>query len=117
MKFLTVFTASLMPLTVISGIYGMNFEHMPELRRWWGYPLTLLAMVVASGSVLLFFRHRGWLGRTLPLETSVADPSHPGGAANPPFAPIAPSRRAEKHHPSDAKQTLKLTPPRHHRPQ
>jgi len=68
MKFLTLFTAVLMPLTVITGIYGMNFEHMPELRERFGYPLVLGAMVVVSGSVLLYFWRRGWLGRPPPIE-------------------------------------------------
>jgi magnesium transporter len=63
MKFLTIFTAVLMPLTVIAGIYGMNFQHMPELASRWGYPLTLVSMVVVAGGVLLYFRRRGWLGK------------------------------------------------------
>jgi magnesium transporter len=63
MKFLTLFTATLMPLTVIAGIYGMNFQYMPELRWRWGYPAALGAMAVAGGSVLFFFWRRGWLGQ------------------------------------------------------
>jgi magnesium transporter len=62
MKFLTLFTAVLMPLTVITGIYGMNFEHMPELKRWWGYPAVLVVMAIVAGMILMFFRRRGWLG-------------------------------------------------------
>jgi magnesium transporter len=62
MKFLTVFTAALMPLTVITGIYGMNFEHMPELRQGWAYPAVLLLMAAVALTVLFFFRRRGWLG-------------------------------------------------------
>jgi hypothetical protein len=68
MKFLTLFTAVLMPLTVITGIYGMNFEHMPELRERLGYPAVLAIMGVVSGSVLVYFWRRGWLGRPPPLE-------------------------------------------------
>lgn len=63
MKFLTLFTATLMPLTVISGIYGMNFHFMPELDSRIGYPVVLGVMAVAVMGVLLFFRRRGWLGR------------------------------------------------------
>jgi magnesium transporter len=63
MKFLTVFTSILMPLTVITGVYGMNFDHMPELRWKWGYPLTLVLMAAVSGTMLWFFHRRGWLGR------------------------------------------------------
>jgi magnesium transporter len=62
MKFLTLFTAVLMPLTVITGIYGMNFDHMPELKQWWGYPAVLFFMAVVAGLILRFFRRRGWLG-------------------------------------------------------
>jgi hypothetical protein len=40
----------------------MNFEHMPELRSRWGYPLVLGAMAVVTGAMLLYFRFRGWLG-------------------------------------------------------
>jgi magnesium transporter len=63
MKFLTVFTAVLMPLTVITGIYGMNFDHMPELRSRWGYPAALGAMVVTAAIILFVFKRRGWLDR------------------------------------------------------
>jgi magnesium transporter len=62
MKFLTLFTAVLMPLTLITGIYGMNFDHMPELRRSWGYPAVLGLMVLVAGSILIYFRRKGWLG-------------------------------------------------------
>jgi magnesium transporter len=61
MKFLTLFTAVLMPLTVMTGIYGMNFEHMPELGQKWGYPAVLLLMAAVVVGVLMFFRRRGWL--------------------------------------------------------
>jgi magnesium transporter len=63
MKFLTLFTATLMPLTVITGIYGMNFHHMPELDSRWGYPAVMAVMAGVMGLVLLFFRRRGLLGR------------------------------------------------------
>jgi magnesium transporter len=63
MKFLTLFTSVMMPLTVVTGIYGMNFEHMPELRSVFGYPIVLGAMAVITGAILLYFRRRGWLGK------------------------------------------------------
>jgi len=47
--------------TLVSGIYGMNFEHMPELSWRAGYPLALLGMVVISGLLYLRFRRSGWL--------------------------------------------------------
>jgi magnesium transporter len=62
MKYLTIFTAVLMPLTVIAGIYGMNFEHMPELHWRAGYPLALGAMLVTALAVLWFFKRKGWIG-------------------------------------------------------
>jgi magnesium transporter len=68
MKFLTLFTSTMMPLTVITGIYGMNFEHMPELKWWFGYPSVLIAMAVMTGSIMVYFRHRRWLGRPPKLD-------------------------------------------------
>jgi magnesium transporter len=62
MKFLTIFTATLMPLTVITGIYGMNFEHMPELHWKWGYPGVVAIMLLTMTGVLWYFRRRGWMG-------------------------------------------------------
>lgn len=82
MKFLTVFTAMLMPLTVITGVYGMNFEHMPELRSHLGYPAVLVTMAAVSGSLLVYFRRRGWVGGQPPL--SPPPPLSAGGAG--PFA-------------------------------
>jgi magnesium transporter len=71
MKFLTVFTAVLMPLTVITGVYGMNFQFMPELGRHWGYPAALVLMVAVAGSMVLFFRRKGWIGKPkVPPEKS-----------------------------------------------
>ena len=63
MKFLTIFTAVLMPPTLIAGIYGMNFQHMPELAQAWGYPVALGLMAAVAGAVLLYFKRRGWLGK------------------------------------------------------
>jgi magnesium transporter len=47
--------------TAIAGIYGMNFDHMPELHTRWGYPAVLLVMVVACVSLYRGFKHSGWL--------------------------------------------------------
>jgi magnesium transporter len=61
MRVLTLFSVFFMPLTFIVGIYGMNFEQMPELTKEWGYPAVLIVM----GSVTLFiytwFRRKKWL--------------------------------------------------------
>jgi len=47
--------------TMIAGVYGMNFEHMPELRWLYGYPFALSMMVTACVSLFVLFRRRGWL--------------------------------------------------------
>ena len=60
-KLLTVFTVVMMPLTVITGIYGMNFEHIPELKSPYGYYGVLGLMVVVVGVMLGFFRRKKWI--------------------------------------------------------
>lgn len=47
--------------TMVAGIYGMNFDHMPELRHTWGYPGVLLVMVAACLGLHRLFKSRGWL--------------------------------------------------------
>jgi magnesium transporter len=59
---LTILSAICMPLTLIAGIYGMNFARMPELGASWGYPATLAAMFLIAVGQLWFFYKRGWLG-------------------------------------------------------
>jgi magnesium transporter len=63
MKVLTVFSALMLPLTLIAGIYGMNFEHMPELHWIHGYPFALSLMVGIALLMLYWFWRRGWIGR------------------------------------------------------
>jgi hypothetical protein len=55
---LTVISAIFMPLTLIAGIYGMNFEFMPELHFRWGYPAALLGMALVAGGTLWYLRSR-----------------------------------------------------------
>ena len=59
-KVLAAFSAVLMPPTLIAGIYGMNFTHMPELDWRLGYPLALGLMAVAMATPLIWFRRKGW---------------------------------------------------------
>lgn len=47
--------------TLIAGVYGMNFKHMPELSQPWGYPAALMLMIVAVFGLYRFFKGRGWL--------------------------------------------------------
>ena len=47
--------------TMIAGVYGMNFDDMPELRQWWGYPAALALMVCACVGLHRIFRRSGWL--------------------------------------------------------
>lgn len=61
MKVLTVMASIFIPLTFMAGIYGMNFDHMPELHWVWSYPALLLLMLVVGGGMLAFFRRNGWL--------------------------------------------------------
>ena len=61
MRVLTVITTIFMPLSFIASIYGMNFEHMPELKWEWGYPLILGVMGLVAGGMLIGFRQRKWL--------------------------------------------------------
>jgi len=61
MKVLTIFAAIFIPLTFIAGIYGMNFEFMPELK-WKGGYFTLLGVMAAVGfGMLIYFRRKKWL--------------------------------------------------------
>ena len=61
MKVLTIIATIFMPLTFIVGLYGMNFQHMPELSWRWGYPLVLLVMAGVTAGMLVFFRRKKWI--------------------------------------------------------
>lgn len=61
MRVLTIFSVFLLPLNVITGIYGMNFEHMPELKWPFGYPSALLAMLTVVTCTYFWFHRKGWM--------------------------------------------------------
>lgn len=61
MRVLTVIATIFIPLTFIVGIYGMNFDFMPELRWKWGYAAVWAVMLALTGGMLLYFQRKGWL--------------------------------------------------------
>lgn len=58
MKMLTVIATIFIPLTFIAGVYGMNFDNMPELHWRWGYPAILLLMLLVGILMLVWFRRK-----------------------------------------------------------
>jgi magnesium transporter len=60
MKTLTVFTSVFMPLTFIVGVYGMNFDNMPELKWPYGYYLILIIMAMIGIGMFMWFQKKGW---------------------------------------------------------
>lgn len=61
MKILTIVTAIFVPLSFLAGLYGMNFEHMPELQFRYGYLVLLLVMICVATGMLVLFRRARWL--------------------------------------------------------
>jgi len=62
MKVLTLMASIFIPLTFIAGIYGMNFDNMPELHNRSGYFIVLGAMVVMAVGMIAYFKRKGWIG-------------------------------------------------------
>ncbi|HPK30889.1 MAG TPA: magnesium/cobalt transporter CorA [Ottowia sp.] len=60
-KLFSVASVALLPPTLIASVYGMNFQHMPELTQKWGYPWALGLMVASALLPMWYFRRRGWL--------------------------------------------------------
>lgn len=61
MKILTIITTIFVPVTFIAGVYGMNFDNMPELHSQWGYAVTWAVMLAVIISLLVYFRKKEWL--------------------------------------------------------
>lgn len=61
MKVLTIIATIFIPITFVAGLYGMNFERMPELDWPWAYPAVLVLMLLMGGGMLVYFRRKGWL--------------------------------------------------------
>lgn len=61
MRVLTIITTIFIPLTFIVGIYGMNFQYMPELEWEWGYPVICIIMLFLSIIMIFFFKKKKWL--------------------------------------------------------
>lgn len=61
MKVLTIIATIFIPTTFIASIYGMNFDHMPELHWRWGYPMALGAMGMMMLGMLIYFRRKRWI--------------------------------------------------------
>lgn len=61
MKFLTIIGTIFIPLTFVAGVYGMNFQFMPELQWQWGYFACLFLMFAVAGSLLCYFKRKKWL--------------------------------------------------------
>jgi magnesium transporter len=63
MKVLTLMASLFIPLTFIAGVYGMNFDNIPELHMPGAYPTVLGLMAVVAAGMIYYFYRRGWLGR------------------------------------------------------
>lgn len=61
MKVLTVFASIFIPLTFIAGIYGMNFEYMPELKWKWAYPTLWVSFISIPVVLIIYFKRKKWL--------------------------------------------------------
>jgi magnesium transporter len=60
-KIFSVAAVMFLPPTLVASMYGMNFHHMPELDKPWGYPFALVLMLVSAVLPYIYFRRKGWL--------------------------------------------------------
>jgi len=68
MKVLTLMASTFIPLTFVAGIYGMNFEYMPELRSRNGYFVVWGVMIGVAAGMAYYFKRRGWIGTPPPPD-------------------------------------------------
>jgi len=61
MKVLTIIATIFIPVTFIAGVYGMNFQYMPELAVRWAYPASLFVMLCVAGVMIAYFKRKRWL--------------------------------------------------------
>ena len=62
MKVMAIFSAIMLPLSLIAGIYGMNFDYMPELKTRLGYFVVLGFMFLVAAGLIIYFWRKGWIG-------------------------------------------------------
>ena len=62
MKVLTIMATVFIPITFLAGVYGMNFEHFPELDEPWAYPAFWGVCIATVAGLLIWFKRKGWLG-------------------------------------------------------
>ena len=63
MKVLTILASVFIPITFLAGVYGMNFDYLPELHWKFAYPLFWLVCIGVTAALLVYFRRRGWIGK------------------------------------------------------
>jgi magnesium transporter len=73
MKVLTIMASIFIPLTFLAGVYGTNFDYLPELNWRWAYFAFWGVMIVLVVGMLLYFRHKGWIGHPDEEDDEEAD--------------------------------------------
>jgi magnesium transporter len=81
MKTLTIIATIFMPLSFIAGVYGMNFEYMPELHWRYGYLFALAIMATVAGVMLNYFKRHGWIFRGPEVRDAMREIQPPGDKA------------------------------------
>lgn len=61
MRILTIMTAIVLPMTLLTGVYGMNFDTMPLINSPWGYYITLVTMIMVGVVMMIYFKIKKWL--------------------------------------------------------